>query len=237
MKELYEAASQIGRPDRKGSMSEVRILIADDHQALQEGVRTIIEQQPGWHVCGTAVTGREAIELARKLKPDIVILDFRMPELNGLEATRQIKRFLPQTEILIFTAHDEDELIRQAFAAGARSLILKSEPLARLVEAIRSLVQHKPFFSDKVSEVLFSRLVGGPRQNTNSKSFSNQLSAREREIVQLLAEGKSNKEVAATLGISIRTAEAHRASVLQKLGIDSLAGLVRYAIRKGIIEP
>jgi len=218
-------------------MSDVRILIADDHLALQEGVRTIIERQPGWHVCGTAVTGREAVELARKLKPDIVILDLRMPELNGLEATRRIKRLLPQTEILVFTAHDEDELIRQVFAAGARSFILKSEPLARLVEAIQSLVQHKPFFSDRVSEVLFSRLVDGPKQSPNLESSSKGLSAREREIVQLLAEGKSNKEVAAILGISIRTAETHRASALQKLGIDSLAGLVRYAIRKGIIEP
>ncbi len=236
MKELYEAAPQLGRTDRDVSMSAVRILIADDHQALQEGVRTIIEQQPGWHVCGTAVTGREAIEMARRLKPDVVVLDLRMPELSGLEATHQIKRFLPRTEVLIFTAHDEDELIRQAFAAGARSFILKSEPLACLVEAIRSLARHKSFFSNKVSEVLFSRLLDTREHNANSEFSSHRLSAREREIVQLLAEGKSNKEVATTLGISIRTAEAHRASALRKLGIDSVAGLVRYAIRKGIIE-
>jgi DNA-binding NarL/FixJ family response regulator len=217
-------------------MKTTRILIADDHPALQQGVRTIIEQQPGWHVCGTAVTGREAIDLARKLKPDVVILDHGMPELNGLEAARQIKRFLPQTEILIFTAHDEDELIRQAFAAGARSLVLKSEPIARLLEAISSLVRHEPFFTNKVSKVLFSRLIDGGKENTSSEFSSDRLSAREAEIVQLLAEGKSNKEISASLGISIRTTETHRAHALRKLGIDSLTGLVRYAIRKGIIE-
>ena len=216
-------------------MKSLRIFIADDHLALQEGVRTIIEQQPGWKVCGTAITGREAVESARKLSPDIVVLDLVMPELNGLEVLRQIKRFLPQTEVLIFTAHFEEELIRQAFRAGARSFIMKTEPLSSLVEGIRSLAEHKPFFTNKVSEVLFSRLVDAPEHDGNSKS-AHRLSMREREIVQLLAEGKSNKDVAAALGISVRTAEAHRASVLRKLGIDSIADLVRYAVRSGIIK-
>jgi DNA-binding NarL/FixJ family response regulator len=216
-------------------MSALRVLVADDHLALQEGVRAIIEQHADWHVVGTAVTGREAVELSRKLKPDIVILDLRMPELNGLEATRQIKRFLERTEVLIFTAHDDEQMIHQAFEAGARSFILKSEPLPRLVEAIESLAKHKPFFSEKVSEVLFSKLVDGSKESIKADSSSDRLTAREREIVQLLAEGKSNKEVGTTLGISIRTAEAHRASVMQKLSIGSIAGLVRYAIRNGII--
>jgi len=216
-------------------MSAVRVLIADDHQALQEGVRVIIEQQPGWGVCGTAATGREAVELARKLNPDVVVLDLVMPELNGLEVLRRIKRFLPQTEVLIFTAHFEEELIRQAFAAGARSFVLKTEPLSSLVEAIRALAEHKPFFTNKVSEVLFARLVDAAEHNGNSKPV-HRLSTREREIVQLLAEGKSNKDVAVALGISVRTAESHRASVLRKLGIDSIAELVRYAVRNGIIE-
>jgi DNA-binding NarL/FixJ family response regulator len=215
-------------------MSAIRVLIADDHRALQEGVRVIIEQQSDWQVCGTAATGREAVELAQTLKPDVVVLDLVLPELNGLEVLRRIKRFLPETEVLIFTAHFEEELIRQAFAAGARSFILKTEPLSSLVEAIRSLAEHKPFFTNKVSEVLFSGLVD-PERNENSKSV-HRLSAREQEIVQLLAEGKSNKDVAAALGISVRTAEAHRASVLRKLGVDSIADLVRYAVRNGIIE-
>ena len=216
-------------------MSAVRVLIADDHQALQEGVRVIIEQQPGWKVCGTAATGREAVESARKLSPDIVVLDLVMPELSGLEVLRRIKRFLPQTEVLIFTAHFEEELIRQAFTAGARSFILKTEPLSSLVEAIRALAEHKPFFTNKVSEVLFSRIVDGAERAENSQSAQS-LSAREREIVHLLAEGNSNKDVASALGISVRTAEAHRASILRKLGIDSIAELVRYAVRNGIIE-
>jgi two-component system response regulator NreC len=216
-------------------MSAVRVFIADDHLALQEGVRTVIEQQPGWEVCGTAASGREAVELVRKFSPDIVVLDLAMPELNGLEVLRRIKRFLPQTEVLIFTAHFEEALIRQAFSAGARSFIMKTEPLSSLVEAIRSLAEHKPFFTNKVSEVLFSRLVDAAEGNEDSKPVD-RLSTREREIVQLLAEGKSNKDVAATLGISVRTAEAHRASVLRKLGIDSIADLVRYAVRNGIIE-
>ena len=216
-------------------MKELRILIADDHQALQEGVRTIVEQQEGWHVCATASTGREAVELALKLKPDIVVLDLLMPELNGLEVLRQIKRSLPETEVLIFTARFEDEYVQEAFAAGARSYISKTDPLTCLVEAIHSLSRHEPFFSSKVSRVLFSRLLD-EAQKPRSGTHSNQLTTREREIVQLLAEGKSNKDVAMSLGISIRTAEAHRASVLDKLGIDSIAGLTRYAIRKGIIE-
>ena len=216
-------------------MSAVRVFIADDHHALQEGVRAIIERQPGWKVCGTAATGREAVESARKLSPDIVVLDLVMPELSGLEVLRRIKRFLPQTEVLIFTAHFEEELIRQAFTAGARSFILKTEPLSSLVEAIRSLAQHKPFFTNKVSEVLFSRIVDVAERDENSQS-AHSLSARGREIVQLLAEAKSNKDVAAALGISVRTAEAHRASILRKLGVDSIAELVRYAVRNGIIE-
>lgn len=217
-------------------MRSLRVLIADDHGALVEGVRTIIEQQPGWEVCGTAATGREAVELARKLKPDIVVLDLRMPELNGLDATRQIKRFVERAEILIFTAHDDEQMIHEAFAAGARSFILKSEPLARLVEAIESLSRHKPFFSEKVSEVLFANIGRPILEHGTCEHSSNPLTAREREIVQMLAEGKSNKEVATILGISVRTAEAHRASLMHKLGIDSISGLVRYAIRNGIIE-
>ena len=216
-------------------MTPLKVLIADDHDALQEGVRTIIERQPGWEVCGTSSNGKEAVEQAQILKPDIVILDLFMPELNGLEATRQIKRALPETEILIFTGNDQEGAIQQAFAAGARSFILKSEPLTRLVEAIRALAQHKPSFSDKVSEVLLSRLTDTSQQR-RSESPSDRLTAREREIVQLLAEGKSNKEIAGALSISIRTVEAHRASLLDKLGIDSIAGLIRYAIRNGIIE-
>jgi DNA-binding NarL/FixJ family response regulator len=214
----------------------VRILIADDHDVMREGTRAVIERQPGWEVCGVAATGREAVEQAFALEPGIVVMDMSMPELNGLDAARQIKRRLPQTEILIFTAHQTNELIREVFEAGVKSFIFKSEAHHFLVEAIKSLSQHKPFFTNKVAEVLFTEIVDRSEANSHPARTTRRLTAREREIVQLLAEGRSNKEVAGALGISIRTAETHRASVLRKLSLDSLASLVRYAIRNKMIE-
>ena len=213
----------------------LRILIADDHDVMREGTRAVIERQPGWEVCGVAATGREAVEQAFALEPDVVVMDMSMPELNGLDAAVQIKRRLPQTEILIFTAHQTDELIREVFEAGAKSFIFKSEAHHFLVDAIQSLSQHKPFFTNKVSEVLFAEILGRSEDKPHAQT-SKRLTAREREIVQLLSEGKSNQEVADALGISVRTAETHRASILRKLGLKSLAELVRYAIRNSIVE-
>lgn len=213
----------------------LRILIADDHDVMREGTRAVIERQPGWEVCGTAATGREAVTQATQLKPDIVIMDMTMPELNGLDAAIQIRRLLPRTEILIFTGHETDNLIREAFEAGVKSFIFKSEAHHFLVEAIESLSRHKPFFTSKVSEILFSNILDRA-EGRGASETSQRLSAREREIVQLLAEGKSNKEVAEVLGISVRTAETHRASILRKLNLDSVASLVRYAIRNKMIE-
>jgi two-component system, NarL family, response regulator NreC len=221
-------------------MKPLQILIADDHEALREGVRRIIEREPDMQVCGIAITGREAVTQAEKFAPDVVMLDIGMPELNGLDAARQIRRLLPLTEILIFTAHETDDLIKESFEAGAKSFILKSEASSYLLEAIRSLSQHKPFYTDRVSQVIFSRFLDRAdlhRSKDQSSSPDTRLSLREREVIQLLAEGKSNKGVATALGISLRTAETHRASVMQKLGVDSFASLVRYAIRNGIIEP
>jgi two-component system, NarL family, response regulator NreC len=214
----------------------LRILIADDHDVMREGTRAVIERQPGWEVCGTAGTGREAVAQAVRLQPDIVIMDMSMPDLNGLDAAVQIKRRLPPTEILMFTAHETEELIREVFEIGVKRFIFKSEAHTYLVDAIRSLSQHKPFFTNKVSQILFSDIVNRSTKGAARIEPGQRLSAREREIVQLLAEGKSNKEVADALGISVRTAETHRASVLRKLGLDSIAGLVRYAIRNKIIE-
>ena len=214
----------------------LRILIADDHDVMREGTRALIERQPGWEVCGVAATGREAVAQTMLLRPDVVIMDMSMPDLNGLDASRQIKRRLPQTEILIFTAHETDELIRDVFEAGVKGFIFKSDAYRLLVEAIQSLSQHKPFFTTKVSEVLFAEILNRSNDRTHPPEPGKRLTTREREIVQLLAEGKSNKEVAGALGISIRTAETHRASVLRKLSLDSLASLVRYAIRHKMIE-
>jgi len=215
----------------------LRILIADDHDVMREGTRAVIERQAGWEVCGLAATGREAVEQSRELKPDIVVMDMSMPELNGLDAAVQIKRALPKTEILIFTAHTSEDLIREVFESGAKSFINKAEAHTYLVEAIESLSRHKPFFTDNVSEVLFSTMLSRPKGTRDTTGPEQRLTVREREIVQLIAEGKSNKEVAEALGISIRTAETHRASILRKLDLDSVAGLVRYAIRNKMIEP
>ena len=214
----------------------LRILIADDHEVVREGTRTMIQRQPGWMVCGMAGTGREAVALAIELKPDVIVMDMTMPELNGLDAARQIKRHLPDAEILILTGHQGDELIRQAFEAGVKGFLFKSDAHTELVQAIEALSRHTAFLTRKASDLLFSNLINRGK-GTDAVEPGERLSPREREIVQLLAEGKSNKEVAAALGIGVRTAETHRANILQKLELDSIAGLVRYAIRNNLIEP
>lgn len=212
--------------------ASIRILLADDHDVMRQGTRALIERQPGWEVCGLASTGREAVAQANQLKPDIVVMDMSMPELNGLDAAVLIKKQRPDTEVVMFTAHEEDDLVRDAFEAGLKSVIFKSEAYECLVEAIQSLSRHKAFFSPKISEILFSKVI----ERTSSQNEPGQrLSTREREVVQLVAEGKSNKEVAEALGISIRTAETHRAAILRKLKLDSVASLVRYAIRNKLI--
>lgn len=214
----------------------LRILIADDHDVMRDGTRSLIERQPGWVVCGLAATGREAVSQAIALQPDIVIMDMSMPDLNGLDAAVQIRKRLPNTEIIMFTAHETEELVREVFEAGAKSFIYKSDAHEFLVDAVQSLSQHKPFFTSKVSEILFANLLSRSEGSSERAEAGQRLTGREREIVQLVAEGQSNKEVADKLGISVRTAETHRAHILRKLNLDSVAGLVRYAIRNKMIE-
>jgi DNA-binding NarL/FixJ family response regulator len=211
----------------------LRILLADDHEVVRQGLRALIEKKPEWQICGEASDGRVAVALAEKERPDIAIVDFGMPELNGLEATRQIKRVLPECEVLVFTGTEDEELIHKIFAAGARSYILKNDMTHHLVSAIEALSQHKHYFTGSVSEVLFARYLDG---TPASNGATNELTPREREIVQLLAEGKSNKEVASILGISVKTVETHRATIMKKLRCDSFAELVRYAIRHKIVQ-
>src|SRR6202043_736897 len=208
-------------------MRRLRILVADDHEVMRTGVRALIEQEPGWQVCGTATNGQEAVEVARKLKPDVVVLDMTMPELDGLEALRQIKRALPNIEVVIFSAHHSEEVIEQLFDAGAKSYIQKSDAGRHLVAAIRSLAEHKPFFTPEISQILFSKFLSvNPWKKQGAQKHT--LTVSEREGVHLLAQGSSNKEVAKTLGVSVRTAETHRGVLMRKLGLDSLAALVRY---------
>ena len=214
----------------------MRILIADDHEIVREGLRVIIERERGWKVCGVAENGREAVDLAQELKPDAIILDLKMPKLDGLEAVKQIKRAIPETEILVVSAIASEDLIEQVFESGAKGYVRKAEAGRLLVPALKSLQDHKTFLTDEVSALLFSRFLtsgGGRKKDPNA---SEKLTTREREIVRLLAAGKSNKEVALALGISTRTCETHRAAVMRKLRLRSIADVVRYAIRNGMID-
>jgi DNA-binding NarL/FixJ family response regulator len=207
-------------------MNPLRLLIADDHAVVRAGLRSLLESHKGWEVCAEAADGREAVEKAAKFKPDILILDIGMPLLNGVEAARRIHKALPKSEILILTMHESDELVQQVVEAGARGYILKDEADRILLAAIDALRQHKPYFSTRVAD------VADPPKPSRSR-----LTPREREILQLLAEGKSNKEVATLLDISVNTAEAHRANIMLKLGFHSLPDLVMYAVRNKIIQP
>jgi len=216
-------------------MEPIRVLIADDHQVMRRGVRAVVEMQAGWEVCGEASTGREAVELVQRLRPQIVVMDVSMPELNGLEATRQIRKLSPATEVLMFTGHETEELVREVFEAGARSYILKTDGREALEAALRALSIHKPYFTTKVGEILFARFLDA-KAHSEEGSTEGRLTEREREVVQLLAEGASNKEAAHTLGISVKTIETHRAAVMKKLKFKSFSDLIRYAIRNHIIS-
>ncbi len=217
-------------------MTKVRILVADDHEVVRQGLRALLATQQGWEVCAEAVTGREAVKKAEQLKPDVVVMDISMPELNGLEATRQIVKVVPQTEVVILTMHDSEELVREVLDAGARGYLLKSDAGRELVAAVDMVRQHKPFLTSHVSEIVLQGYLKGDSRMARGEVPRSRLTRREREIVQLLAEGKSNKEIAVTLGISVKTAETHRANIMNKLGLHSVTELVRYAVRNKIVE-
>jgi DNA-binding NarL/FixJ family response regulator len=212
-------------------MKSLRILLADDHEMVRQGLRAMIEEQRGWEICGEARTGREAVARALELKPDVVVMDFTMPELNGMEATRQIRAALPRTQVLILTMHESEELIPEILAAGALGYVLKSDAGGLLVDAIQSLAVQKPYFTSKVAAMV---LKGYLNPSTRENPV---LTPREREIVQLVAEGMSTKELADKLNISPKTAETHRTNILRKLNLRSVSELVRYAIRNKLVEP
>jgi DNA-binding NarL/FixJ family response regulator len=214
----------------------LRIFIADDHDLMRRGVKTLLQSHESWEICGEAKTGREAVEKAEELKPDVVILDISMPDLNGVEAARRIRKACPNTEILILSMHYSDQLIREIVDAGVRGYIVKSDSDRDLIMAVETLAKRKPFFTPHATEVILGTFnTGGPVKDV-PEMVSERLTSREREIVQLLAEGKSSKEVAASLGISVKTAETHRANVMRKLELHSVSELVRYAVRNQIIE-
>ena len=215
-------------------MKPLRILIADDHELFRRGVAAELTQVPGWAVAAEATNGRDAVALAASLKPDIVVLDLTMPELNGLEAARQIILADPSARILILTAHESEQLVREVLSAGAKGYVLKSDAGKTLITALQALLEGGSFFTSNVARMV---LDGYLRSDSREAVPAQTLSAREREIVQLLAEGNSNKDIARVLNISVKTAETHRSNVMRKMGFDSLAELVRYAIRNNIIDP
>ncbi len=214
----------------------VRILIADDHHVVRTGLRALLESKSGWQVCAAATNGREAVEQAGQLKPDVAVLDIGMPLLNGVEATRQIRKLSPHTEILILTMHDSELLVHEVLEAGAHGYILKDDADRNLIAAVDALRRHKPFLSPRVSDAVSKTVQHTGEGFATQRSSRSRLTPREREIVQLLAEGKSNKEVAAVLGISVKTAETHRANIMLKLNFHSVTELVRYALRNKMID-
>jgi DNA-binding NarL/FixJ family response regulator len=202
---------------------------------VRRGVRALLESRTEWEVVAEATTGREALDAVKRHRPEIVVMDISLPELNGLEATRQIVQELPQTEVLVLTMHHSEELAREVLKAGARGYVLKSDADESLITAVDALRQHKPFLTSGVTEFMldgFLRDMSVPDLSTRDS-----VTPREREIIQLLTEGLSNKEAAARLGISVKTIEAHRANIMRKLRLRSVTDLVRYAIRNKIAQP
>lgn len=218
-------------------MASIRILIADDHSIVRRGVRALLECQAGWTICGEAATGAEAILKAKRLKPDVIVMDISMPELNGLEATRQIHAEMPNTPVLILSMHESDQHVRELLDAGARGYVLKSDLDRTLSVAIQTLRAGKRFFSPKVSEIVVEGfLKGADKRRQQSPKAPLTLTPRQKEVVRLLAEGKINKEIGVILGVSTKTVETHRAQIMRRLELHSFSELVLYAARERIIE-
>ena len=215
----------------------LRILLADDHDLTRAGLRYLLEKQTDWSVCGEAPNGRIAVELAEQLRPDIAILDMSMPELNGVEATRQILKQSPRTKILIYTMHETERIITDVLDAGACGVVLKSDAGENMVLAVESIAKGRRFFTSHVAETVVEAYQSKKAGAAPAPNGQTVLTPREREVFQLLAEGKSNKEVADRLSISTRTAEGHRAEIMKRLKLGSLAELIRYAVRNSIIQP
>ncbi len=211
----------------------VRILLADDRIVVRRGLRALIETRQDFEVCAEALNGRDAVDLAIHHRPDVAILEISLPLVDGIEATRRIRREVPVTEIMIFTLQDAEEQIRAALQAGARGYVFKSESDNQIIQSIEALAQHHRFFSSHLSKVLCDNFV----EHNGSEHQPGPLTAREFEVVRLIAEGKSNKCIAYALDISAKTVEAHRSASMRKLKVHSTAQLVRYAIRCGLIQP
>ena len=216
-------------------MNSIRVLLADDHRLIRAGLRLVVDQQPDLSVVGEADDGRQAVELAKSLKPNVVVMDIGMPNLNGIEAARQIREIRPASAIVMLSMHSDEGYVLRALGAGARAYLLKDSATTDLVQAIHAVAEGKSFFSPAVSKVLLQDYVRKLRRSGAEDSYD-LLSPREREILQLVAEGKSNKEVASLLNLSVYTVETHRAKIMQKLNLKGVPELILYAVRKGIIS-
>jgi len=212
----------------------LRILIADDHEVARKGIRSLLEGHAGWEVCAEAKDGREAVDLAGQLKPDILLLDIGMPNLNGLDAARQILATMPDARILILTIHDSEQIVREVLAAGARGFLLKSDAGRDLIAAVEALQNRRTFFTSKVSQMMLDGYLRPYEERDNSGQQL--LTPREREVIQLVAEGKTTKEIANALSLSVKTAETHRTNLMRKLDLHSIADLTLYAVRNGIVQ-
>jgi DNA-binding NarL/FixJ family response regulator len=212
-------------------MRKKRILLADDHEVVRSGLRSLLQTREGWEVVAEADNGKDAIALIVEKTPDVAIIDYSLPLINGVEVTRSVKVRQLDTQILMFTMHDDDAPIRESFMAGARGFLLKSEATPHLTAAVEALLAHKPYFTGLVSEKMLASYLSTNEEPTGS------LSPRERMVIQLISEGHTNKDISKVLNLSVKTVETHRASAMNKLSIKSTAGLVRYAIKNLLIEP
>lgn len=214
----------------------IHILLAEDHLIVREGLRRLLENEPDIHVAGEASNGRETVDLTLRIKPDVVIMDIAMPRLNGLEAARQIRQVAPNTRILVLSAHSDDAYVERTMEIGAAGFLVKQSSAQDLAKAIRAVHQGETYFSPAIAGKIALQRKTTLNRKGQSKTKITHLTSREEEVLQLIAEGKANKQVAAELGISIKTVEKHRDHVMQKLGIHDTAGLTRYAIEAGLIE-
>jgi len=214
----------------------LRIFVADDHEVVRRGICALLTAHQGWEICGEAADGREAVEKVAHLQPDIVILDIGMPALNGLEAARQILHNNSHQKIAILSIADSEQVIQEALRAGAKAYILKSDGAKDLIVAIEALQQNRTYFNARIGQIVLNGFLNTGKMPSQKTCILPDLTAREREIVQLLAEGKSTKEVAVTLGVSVKTAETHRSNLMRKLGLHCLSELVLYAVRNNIVQ-
>jgi DNA-binding NarL/FixJ family response regulator len=218
-------------------MSALKIVIADDHDVVRRGLKSLLSDVPGWEVCAEANNGRQALDKVRQHKPNVAVMDVTMPELNGLEATRQIRKQFPDTEVLVLTMHESEQIAHEVLKAGARGYILKSDAGRDLVKAVEAVSKKQAFFTTRVTQMVSESNLREGLGAVEAGDIGSRLTPREREIVQLLAEGKSNKEVASALNISVKTVETHRTNIMRKLRFHSVGELVRYAVRNNIVAP